>query len=138
MKSLSRDPTATARARKAEAAADAAVGGGFSVKPISLAKSSSATSSTPPGASAPATGSGFKKGGFRSAFKPAFGAGAEEEGGGGGDKMDVDVDVEVPPAGGRKGEGFVERDGGDDWSRWGSYDPKRPTGCGPGCPGAVV
>ena len=141
MKSLSRDPTASARARKAEAAADAAAGGGLSVKPIPHDTGRAGGGTVPGvkgggggGAATGAGGSGFKKGGFRSAFKPAF---ADE--GDGGDAMDVDVKGE-PALAGSEPEGVVMKEGGgeEDTDRWGTYDPRRPTGCMPGCAGLAA
>ncbi|RYP77503.1 hypothetical protein DL771_001076 [Monosporascus sp. 5C6A] len=67
MKQMVKDPTAGARARKAEAKAD----GLISIK-LGDAGAISATGSTT-GAGTTASGGGFKKGGFkRSAFKSAF------------------------------------------------------------------
>lgn len=76
MKSLTRDPTATARARRAEER-DL---GGLGIKPISFSASLGNTGGGGGGAGdATTTGStikstGFKKGGFRNAFAPIGGA----------------------------------------------------------------
>ena len=140
MKSLSRDPTASARARKAEAAADAAVaGGGFSIKPISLSSSSGAGGSA--GAAAGSNTSGFKKGGFKNAFTRVEGPEEDRDEDGDG-RMDVDdaPSAARPPEGdvvekvGTRG-GDEEEEEEEEWERWGDYDPRRPTECGPGCPG---
>ena len=91
------------------------------------------------GAAAGAGGSGFKKGGFRSAFKPAF-AGEDHER----DAMDVDVKGEPASAGSEQRGGLMKEEGGggggrdEDTDRWGTYDPRRPTGCMPGCPGLTA
>lgn len=133
LKTLTRasDPTASARARRAEekATADAIGGGGvISIKPISLGAGEKK--------------SGFKKGGFRNAFAAVAGEGEGEEGDlvWGGDK------ALSKEAGGREGKRVGEDGSGgdkddeeeeDDVGRWGDYDPRRPTGCGEWCAGHV-
>lgn len=118
---MSRDPSATQKARRAEANASH-----IKIKPISASVSAAAGSQAgKPG------GGGFKKGGF----KNAFGAVAEEE-------------KEEEVVGKGKGEGeeegkmktgevdeeSEEDDGLEEGER---YDPRRPTGCWEGCRGRV-
>ena len=76
-------------------------------------------------------------GGFKNAFTKL---GEPEKGEAEADKMDVDV----PPAGGegemvrKVREEAKEEDDDEPWEKWGDYDPKRPTGCHPDCPGWVA
>ena len=106
MKQLSKDPNSRARAAKAEAK-DSPI----SIKaPISLA----------PGAKK----GGFKKGGFKSAFAPAEGE----------DVKSV-ADVVMEDAGESKVKQNVREADESDWEGDDIYDPKRPTGCHPGCKG---
>lgn len=115
MKAMSRDPSATQKARRAEAKESV-----ISIKPISAPSSK-------PGAG------GFKKGGF----KNAFGAANEEV------KMEVEENVERVDEEGRKGEGkggeikeMEAEESEDDGLKEGErYDPRRPTGCWEGCEG---
>ena len=118
---MSRDPQAAAKARKAEQKA-----AGITIKPISLSASDTPSSNANSNSKA---GTGFKKGGFRSAF------GDEDDGGKGtvegekgmvkGTEKEEKRQVRVE---GREVESEDEDDG-----RWGDYDPRRPTGCGEGC-----
>ncbi|QUC21285.1 uncharacterized protein UV8b_05528 [Ustilaginoidea virens] len=100
MKAMVRDPNAGARARKAEAKADALV----SIK-------------LPGQEAAPSTGAGFKKGGFKkSGFKSAFGPPAAEK------------DASPKPAPGKpalKDALLVESDTEDE--QYDVYDPLYPT-----------
>ena len=69
-------------------------------------------------------GGGFKKGGFKNAFAPA-----EEE-----DKGDVKREDEMDTADIKAGVDVEDSDVTDDEDY---YDPRRPTGCMPGCRGHV-
>ena len=74
-------------------------------------------------------GGGFKKGGFKNAFGPVGGEGEEER------KRREDVkgeEIEVNVM--NEEVGAVDSDVTDDEDY---YDPRRPTGCMPGCPGHV-
>ena len=110
MKQMSRDPRAADKARKAERRADEK-SGAISIKPLSLASSDTKPSS------------GFKKGGF----KNAFGSVDDEEKD---EKRGLNTEVKVEGFNVREQEAESESD--DDYDR---YDPRRPTGCGEGCPG---
>lgn len=110
MKQMTRDPLATHKARRAEHRTAT-----LAIKPISLAST--------PSAGGNSKTSGFRKGGFRNAFG---GEGEKEVRIGGEGEGEV---VEVA------GEGEGEDEDEDEDGRWGGYDPRRPTGCGEGCPG---
>ena len=112
MKQLSRDPNSRARALKAEA----------KDSPISIKAPISLT----PGAKK----GGFKKGGFKNAFAPAD----DDEG----SKTTADVVMDDVAAGSsyvEYGVGEREDDENDYWEGEDMYDPRRPTGCHPGCEG---
>ncbi|KAL2058135.1 hypothetical protein ABVK25_001753 [Lepraria finkii] len=112
MKQMSRDPRAADKARKAERRADEK-SGAITIKPLSLASSDTKPSS------------GFKKGGF----KNAFGSVDDEEKD---EKRGLKAEVKIEGFNVREQEAESESD--DDYDR---YDPRRPTGCGEGCPGRV-
>ncbi|KAI1111594.1 hypothetical protein F5Y14DRAFT_304639 [Nemania sp. NC0429] len=131
MKQMVKDPTAGARARRAEAKAD----GLISIKLGSAAAAAGAAGGGPGdanngGGGAAAAGfkkSGFKKAGFKSAFAPLGGGGS---GGAGGE--DVEAKVEKTPVviPGRedlvtRGELEVESDTEDEGYEM--YDPRFPT-----------
>jgi hypothetical protein len=126
MKAMSRDPAAAQRARKAERKADEKGGAALiSIKPMKLGTSAgNATAKAPQGAA----GSGFKKGGFKSAFggqgKVKVEGQQEDEEGEGGEAMDVRED-------GRE----RESDSDGEYER---YDPSNPTDCPDDCPGRLV
>ena len=114
MKQMSRDPLAATKARRAEEKL-----GAITIKPLSLAPSD--TKST----------SGFKKGGFKNAFGNVNDDGGEKEkdekkGRG------VKAEVKVEGFGGRE----VEVESGSEEVE-DAYDPRRPSGCGEGCPGRI-
>lgn len=119
MKAMSRDPNASAKARKAEQRAEQGAEGVITIKPISLSSST---------AGAKGGSTGFKKGGFKNAF-------------GGGEE----VKEEVKELGQKDEEGekkvqvtgleLVESEGEE--GDWADYDPRRPTGCFDGCPGRL-
>lgn len=114
MKLMSRDPLASTKARKAERKANESV----QVINIKLA------SSNPQDNSGGGSG-GFKKGGFRNAFGGDDAEGEEK----GRREEDVELDVEEKVEG--QGEEVVESEDEE-----GMYDPRHPTGCWSGCPGA--
>lgn len=113
MKQMSRDPLAAAKARKAERRADEK-SGGITIKPMSLPSADSGKT-------------GFKKGGFKNAFRGGDDGGDVDNLGvkkeGNGEKKEVKVVVE-----GWEVESESEEE-------WGDYDPKRPTGCTGDCRG---
>lgn len=138
MKQMVKDPTASSRARKAEAKAD----GLISIK-LGEAGGGGATNTTGPvtAAAATATGAGFKKSGFKkSGFKSAF---APVGGGGGGNSNSNTVAAataaEEDPKGDRNNseshksdtrrtvllDENVESDTDDE--SYEVYDPRRPT-----------
>jgi len=136
MKQMQRDPLASQKARKAERRADEK-SGLITIKPVKLEAQPVGGSAVASGATGATTGTGFRKGGFRSAFgevgkggggaggggKVGAGAGAGDEG------MGVGVGVGVGKSGVVGGESDTEDEGYE------CYDPRRPTGCGEGCPG---
>ena len=90
--------------------------------PVMSIKLGGAKKDAGPGGASAAGGGGFKKGGFKNAFAPV-GGDYEEEEKSGGDKKDGKEDMQM--------EG-VDSDVTDEEDY---YDPSRPTGCMPGCPG---
>ena len=111
MKQMSKDPRAADKARKAERRAEEK-SGAITIKPLSLGSSDTKPSS------------GFKKGGFKNAFGNADDDEDKDE------KKDVKTEVKVEGFNVREQE--VESESDDDPDK---YDPRRPTGCGEGCPG---
>ncbi|KUI54248.1 G patch domain-containing protein 8 [Cytospora mali] len=115
MRAMTRDPTAAARARKAEAKADGVIS-------IQLGASGSGGSGDKP------AGGGFKKGGFKkSGFKSAFGPAAGEDG-----EKDSKLKEEAVEEGKVKSLGLqrvgshdVESDTDDEGYEM--YDPRFPT-----------
>lgn len=142
MKQLSKDPNAASKARR-EAKREDERAGLISVK---VGGSS--------GAGAAAAGGGFKKGGFKSAFAPVGGSGGgsgEEEKKSGkrnvfGEEEGSDAEeggvfatvtppvksVKVVETADDEGESDTDVEDGGSY-----YDPRRPTGCHPGCVGLV-
>ena len=114
MKQMSRDPLAAAKARKAERRADER-SGGITIKPVSL-PSAENTNNKP--------STGFKKGGFMT----AFGSIDDDKDEGKGEGKDAEMKTAVP-----KVEGWAVESESEE--EWGDYDPRRPTGCEEGCPG---
>ncbi|KAL2038735.1 hypothetical protein N7G274_008493 [Stereocaulon virgatum] len=114
MKQMSRDPLAATKARRAEEKL-----GAITIKPLSLAPSDT----TKPG-------SGFKKGGF----KNAFGNVDDDDDGGGKRGRGLKAEVKVEGFGGKERGQEVESESGED-EDGDRYDPRRPSGCGEGCPG---
>lgn len=110
MRAMTRDPTAAARARKAEARADGVIS-------IQLGG----------GAGANGGGGGFKKGGFKkSGFKSAFAAASEEEEKGAGVKKEDAHEAKVKSA--ALGQGFgVEMESDTEDEGYEVYDPRFPT-----------
>ena len=106
MKQLSRDPNSRARALKAEA----------KDSPISI--------KAPISIGGGAKKGGFKKGGFKSAFAPA-----EDEG----VKTTPDVVMEGTEVSKTRTMGMEGNRSDEDDEEM--YDPRRPTGCHPGCEG---
>ena len=137
---MQRDPLLRAKALRAERRADEKSG---LVQVITLKKPDPAVGT----AGAPG-GGGFRKGGFRNAFVLADGDG---DGGGknGGEDGEGEGGAEEAKVAGGIGAGKVEvvkevveglgESGGESESEsedeGEKYDPRRPTGCGAGCPG---
>lgn len=141
LKQLSRDPNAAEKARKAERKADAEAG----LRVIDTNESSTASGTGPGGG-----GGGFKKGGFKSSFatvkgpvapttpakKNVLGDDDEDEQREIPDKANTqpsqtkNTNTEVYAESGTDEEDFDSSAGG------GYYDPRKPTGCSTGCPGA--
>lgn len=129
MKQMQRDANASDRARRAERKADEKAGV-ISIKPVKLENKSAA-----------AAGSGFKKGGFKSAFG-AGGGKAEEEVGGvsaaggvGGVFGEDEDECEQMREGEKVGvEGISEESEDEDFG-YEYYDPRKPTGCDESCYG---
>jgi len=122
MKAMTKDPQAASKARRAEQRE--ASSAGITIKPISLSGSSKAGGA----------GGGFKKGGFRNAFAAVDDDGSKEEPPS--DKGDKEMGGAA--GGGMQGAvkaGGLSREEGEEDGDWGDYDPRRPTGCGAGCPG---
>ncbi len=127
---MSRDPLASAKARKAERKADEK-SGLITIKPLKLEAPTSTTASL--SAAAPVTG--FKKGGFKSAFgEVKSNTGTDDEG---------VKRLKIVGVDGGEGVGAVERaQGGSSLDvesdtedeGYEVYDPRRPTGCFDGCP----
>ncbi|RYP62693.1 hypothetical protein DL769_007200 [Monosporascus sp. CRB-8-3] len=124
MKQMVKDPTAGARARKAEAKAD----GLISIK-LGDAGAISTTSSTT-GASATASGGGggggfkkggFKKSGFKSAFAPVGGAASEDDVAGDDKSKEDKTEVRRAVLMDENVESDTEDEGYE------VYDPSRPT-----------
>lgn len=144
MKQMQRDPLLRAKALRAERRADEKSG---LVQVITLKKPDPAVGT----AGAPG-GGGFRKGGFRNAFVLANGDGdGDGDGGGknGGEDGEGEGGAEEAKVAGGIGAGKVEvvkevveglgESGGESESEsedeGEKYDPRRPTGCGAGCPG---
>lgn len=143
MKQMQRDPLASQKARKAERRADEK-SGLITIKPVKLEGQPAGGAV---GASGATTGgTGFRKGGFRSAFGEGrkdgggdgggggvkVGAGAGADDGAGGEGVGVGAGVGVGKSEVVGGESDTEDEGYE------CYDPSRPTGCGEGCPGRVT
>lgn len=128
MRAMTRDPTAAARARKAEAKADGV---------ISIQLGGSGAGATGPAAAAAAGGGGggfkkggFKKSGFKSAFGPVGGGAAEEDdkkkSDGGVKREDGEATVKSAALlGASSAGGDVESDTEDEGYE--VYDPRFPT-----------
>lgn len=119
MRAMTRDPTAAARARKAEAKADGV---------ISIQLGGGGSGGGGGGSGDKPAGGGFKKGGFKkSGFKSAFApAGGEDGGKDGKAKEDPAEEVKVKSLGlQRAGGGDVESDTDD--PGYEMYDPRFPT-----------
>ncbi len=134
MKQMVKDPTAGARARKAEAKADGLIsiklgdvgGGGGGANTTATTTTTTTTTTT---GSAAASGGGFKKGGFKkSGFKSAF----APVGGGGA----ADEDVRDDKLSNRETDGVETRkpvlidenmESDTDDEGYELYDPRRPT-----------
>lgn len=146
MKQLSRDPNSRARAQKAEAK-DSPI----SIKaPISLTPAAAAAAAASSSSSSAKKG-GFKKGGFKNAFAPADDGVDGSRGGAAAAAVPTttmtattattsDVVMEGTPeyhqTAGVDTEREKEREKDEsDWEGEDMYDPKRPTGCHPGCEG---
>ena len=111
MKQMQRDPAAASKARKAERKADEK-SGLITIKPVKLESQ--------------ASGGGFKKGGFKSAFGGGGDDDKKEKSGfkkvlGGPDEEEAKPKAEL-----------VESDSEDEYEH---YDPRFPTDCFEGCPG---
>ena len=126
---MQRDPLASTKARKAERRADEK-SGLLSFKPVKLEPSASASKATPLKVSSVASGGGFKKGGFKSAF--------------GGEAVDVKMEDDGEESGvagvlqektKMKGEGREEEEESETDGEYEYYDPRRPTDCYEGCLG---
>lgn len=125
MKQMVKDPTAGARARRAEAKADGLISIKLGSAAAAAGDANNGSTGGSGGAAAAAAGfkkGGFKKSGFKSAFAPLGGAGAE----------DAEVKVEKTPAmiPGREDlvtrrELEVESDTEDEGYEM--YDPRFPT-----------
>ena len=70
----------------------------------------------------------FKKGGFKNAFAPA--GGQDDDGGEG---MDAEAEMKS-----RTEDVKMEEADSDVTDEEDYYDPRRPTGCTPGCPGRIA
>jgi Zinc-finger double-stranded RNA-binding len=77
-------------------------------------------------------GGGFKKGGFKNAFAPVEGGGDGDGGEEDGKKVGGEREGERFEAEAEEVGGQVDSDVTDEEDY---YDPRRPTGCMPGCPG---
>lgn len=119
---MQRDPLASTKARKAERKADEK-SGLITIKPVTLEVQGG--------------GTGFKKGGFKSAFGGGGGGNVKvkEEVAGKSRKAGVVGGVEEPLDAGVGGEELVESDTDDEYEY---YDPRRPTDCWEGCSGRKV
>ncbi|KAJ1324291.1 pre-60S factor REI1 [Microdochium nivale] len=117
MKQMVKDPTAGARARKAEAKADGLITIKFGNDAAGSAPNAGGNSA------APGSGAGFKKGGFKkSGFKSAFApAGGEEDEGEDGKADEVAVTIKKPTL----DDDTVESDTDDEGYE--VYDPRKPT-----------
>lgn len=139
LKQLSRDPNAAEKARRAERKADAEAG-------LRVIGTNENIASTGTGAGS-GGGGGFKKGGFKSSFTAVKGPAAptapikknvlgddEDDDVGPHEKLDT---VEAKPRGTRvDAESDTDEEYAEGLSGGGYYDPRRPTGCFAGCPGA--
>ncbi|OJJ45529.1 hypothetical protein ASPZODRAFT_120003 [Penicilliopsis zonata CBS 506.65] len=149
LKQLSRDPNAAEKARRSERKADAEAGlrvidSNPSGGPTIAGSSTTTITST--------SGGGFKKGGFKSSFTSVKGPVASTSL----TKRNVlgDDDVEdtgepkdvlpkdrpssgKPTATHHDAESDTDEDYTIDAGEGGYYDPRKPTGCFTGCPGAV-
>lgn len=83
-------------------------------------------------ASSKTGGGGFKKGGFKNAFAPANDANNDEK------KVDDDDEDNVFVKKKAKDEKRVEEEDSDVTDQEDYYDPRRPTGCTPSCPGVAT
>lgn len=117
MKQMHREPLAS-KARRAERRADAK--SGLVAIKMDLKPSSSTSSGF--------TGGGFKRSGFKNAFAEEKTELAEEEVIPTMENPGMESSKEVTVVEGEESESDLE--GGED-----RYDPRRPTGCGVGCPG---
>jgi hypothetical protein len=117
MNTMSKDPAAAAKARKAESREDGVV----RVKLGGVGG----------GKEGGVSGSGFKKGGFRN----AFGGGEEGKGGGKGVFGDEEEEEERVVVVKREDSGGLDGDGESGTDEEDYYDPRRPTGCWEGCGG---
>jgi hypothetical protein len=149
LKQLSRDPNAAERARRAEKKADAEAG---------LRVLDSAGPPAPTAGSTGGGGGGFKKSGFKSSFTAVKGPAAptaaarknvlgdEDEDEDDSNKSYSRSTGQTTPAGRSRsrredqGRTDVESDTDDDYGREDTdeayYDPRKPTDCFTGCPGA--
>ncbi|KAL5335669.1 hypothetical protein BJX70DRAFT_401339 [Aspergillus crustosus] len=143
LKQLSRDPLAAEKARRAEKKADAEAG---------LRVLDSAKVGTTPSTGSIGGGGGFKKGGFKSSFTtvkgpPAFSAPKKNVLGDDDEDERVKLVVEGPIDAARpkfdeftsvsveQGESDTDVEYKAETAGGGYYDPRRPTGCFPGCAG---
>lgn len=136
---MQRDPLSRQKALRAERRADEKSGVQvITIKPLGSGSGPNNKSSSADGGSG--GGGGFKKGGFKNAFGEPDGSDEQKttkaavgEGENAGDGDGVGTGLK-----GREGE--TKSEGGEEESESEDegeekYDPRRPTGCWPGCPG---
>ncbi|KAI9660057.1 MAG: hypothetical protein M1821_001409 [Bathelium mastoideum] len=131
MKQMHREPLAS-KARRAERKADARAGLVSIKMDLNPSNTTGGASSSGGGGGG---GGGFKKGGFKNAFVGTEAGTMSDDGGlmdAGKAPREADVVPSVEKEVNEREEEDEESDleGGED-----AYDPRRPTGCHPGCPG---